>query len=255
MLTGETPWGRGAAESGDGEICGTCPVREKALCACLPEAARRRVACSGIQSWIAAGDPVVLPPDDPGTHATLVEGVVSVALSFSGGRRQIVRFCFPGDVINLCRKRTSYRLSLTALTPATVCIIDENSVPGRDEGGPAFDDRLREMVASELAAAYGRMALLGQKHAIERVASFALEMQAKIGRRRDSVWEVSLPMRRKDIADYLGLTVETVSRMLGELKKERRLEMTESGTIQIIDIEALRATAAGTSGAHARAAK
>lgn len=247
MLAGETPWGSGAVTNGERDVCGACPVREEALCACLPEAARRRVACGGMRSALPAAALIALPANSTNTHATLVEGVVSIALSFSGGRRQIVRFCFPGDVINLCQKKSEYRMSATALTPVTICVIDENHVPGRREGGPAFDDRLREMVAGELAAAYSRMALLGQKHALERVASFALEMQAKIGRRRDAVWEVPLPMRRKDIADYLGLTVETVSRMLGELKKDRLLETSDSGAIRIIDIETLRAFATGGS--------
>jgi len=105
---------------------------------------------------------------------------------------------------------------------------------------PGFARRVLTVTSHELRVAQDQMLLLGRKTAAERVASFLLLMTDQQGSE-----EISVPMCRNDIADYLGLTVETVCRTLTELKRSELIELPTHGRIVIRDREELQALAAG----------
>jgi len=102
---------------------------------------------------------------------------------------------------------------------------------------------LREMAARELRAAYDRILLLGRKTASERIATFLLEMATRQGGGCPRECKVALPMSRTDIADHLGLTVETVCRMMTHLRREGTIAI-EPGQVELLCPAALQHMAA-----------
>lgn len=138
----------------------------------------------------------------------LIEGVVRTTRFNSDGRRQVGDFYYPGDVFGL-ELVEEHQYSAEALTDCRV----ESISQGPD--GAVQNAALAEITRQELRKASDHVMLLGRKTAREKVALFLMSYAA---RNRDA--DVDLPMGRQDIADYLGLTVETVSRMLTQLQGE-----------------------------------
>jgi CRP-like cAMP-binding protein len=154
----------------------------------------------------------------------IVRGVVRAYRILSDGRRQIVNFLFPGEVFGLGLDGT-YEYSADAVMETAVHGIGWKAVDRLAIEQPALSARLRDSVYQELRAAQDHIVLLGRKTASERVASFLLSLSRKgepAGRDRDMVW---VPMSQCDIADYLGLTTETVNRVVSHLR--------ENGTIRV----------------------
>jgi CRP/FNR family nitrogen fixation transcriptional regulator len=165
----------------------------------------------------------------------VVSGVVRTCKILSDGRRQIDAFHVAGDIFGI-ERGTEYRLTAEAVGEAMIasfwrCSLEEPADPDR---GLA-----REVVATallNLERAQEHMILLGRKSATEKVATFLLNMAKRI--EGDSI---ELPMSRSDIADYLGLTVETVSRTLTQFERKGAIELsTARRTIRLRDEAALR---------------
>ncbi|MBM3539654.1 MAG: hypothetical protein FJX55_17730 [Alphaproteobacteria bacterium] len=110
---------------------------------------------------------------------------------------------------------------------------------------PKLEQRLLGMASHELAAAQDQMMLLGRKSAKERVVSFLLMMSASAVRRGKPADPVALPMNRSDIADYLGLTIETVSRTFTQLRTQKLIELLDEKQVRLLKPEALREIAGG----------
>ena len=145
----------------------------------------------------------------------------------SDGRRQIGAFYLPGDVFGL-ESGPVHRLSAEAVVDTTVRLVKRQSLQRAAEVAVNIARSLWTMTAGELRHAENHMLLLGRKNAMERVASFPLEMD----RRLAVAGMMALPMSRRDIGDYLGLTLETVSRTLSQLHDEGVLSF--SGARQIV---------------------
>ncbi len=151
------------------------------------------------------------------------------------GRRQISAFHLPGDIFGL-EADTDHRFTADAIANSTILVIKRSvlvALAGRD-GEVA--NALWAQATGDLLRAQDHMLLLGRKNAHERVASFLLEMAA----RGSGPESVELPMSRQDIADYLGLTIETVSRTLTLLENEAAIALPTSRRIVLRDRAALR---------------
>jgi CRP/FNR family transcriptional regulator, nitrogen fixation regulation protein len=157
----------------------------------------------------------------------VVEGAVRSHKLLSDGRRQIGAFYLPGDVFGL-ESGPAHRLTAEAIGDTTVRLVKRRSLELAAGITIEVAHSLWSMTAGELRHAEDHMLLLGQKSAMERVASFLLEMD----RRLAVTGMMALPMCRRDIGDYLGLTLETVSRALSQLHSEGVLGF--SGARQII---------------------
>jgi CRP-like cAMP-binding protein len=149
-------------------------------------------------------------------------GFVRTAKIRSGGRRQIGAFCLPGDVFGF-EAGDEHSFSAEALTPSVVCIVKRALFNSRIAGSTVMMGQLLKLTAAELQRTQDHILLL-IKGAHERVASFLLEM----ANRNHSNDEVELPMCRQDIADYLGLTIETVSRTLARLENSGVITLSTS---------------------------
>jgi CRP/FNR family transcriptional regulator, nitrogen fixation regulation protein len=165
----------------------------------------------------------------------VVSGTVRVCKLLADGRRHIGEFCFSGDWFGIdSRGERLYSaeavddvIVMRFQRTATERLIEQNSVLAR---------LLRDTMLRDLANAHGRTVLLGRMTAPERVAAFLIEMLE----RRDRTKALDLPMARNDIADYLGLTVETVCRTLSAFKRDGVIAIPSPHRIELLDRHALR---------------
>ncbi len=145
----------------------------------------------------------------------LVTGAVRSYKLLSDGRRQIGAFHLPGDMFGLENGGT-HRFTVEAIVDTTVRLLRRRAVQGVATGDASLMKDLLRLTAKNLEHAEEHMLLLGRKTSLERVAAFLIEMD----RRVTAAGVMQLPMGRRDIADYLGLTLETVSRALSILHSE-----------------------------------
>ena len=173
-------------------------------------------------------DEEIYGEDEPAEYVyQVIRGAVRTYKLLSDGRRQIGAFHLPGDVFGL-ESGTSHRLAAEAVIDTTVRLVKRRSLEQAAGIDVQVARKLWAMTAGELRHAEDHMLLLGRKNAMERVASFLLEMD----RRLAGTGMMALPMCRRDIGDYLGLTLETVSRALSQLHGEGVLGF--SGARQIV---------------------
>ena len=225
--------------------CFGCEVRAAAVCGvlgCTDLAAYRRL---GWTMRVRAGQ-ALFHEGDPVTRVfTLTEGAVKLYRLLPDGRRQVVGFLAPGDFLGIS-VNNDHSFSTEALADSRLCWLPRNRFGSFTEAHPDMERELYRIAAHELGAAQAQMVLLGRKTAEERVASFFLllvERAERASGRNQSV--VALPMSRLDIADYLGLTKETVSRVLAVLRNKRAIRLVTLDRIELLDRAGLTAIAEG----------
>ncbi len=173
-------------------------------------------------------DEEIYGEDEPAEYVyQVIQGAVRTYKLLSDGRRQIGAFHLPGDVFGL-ESGMTHRLAAEAIIDTTVRLVKRRSLEQAAGIDVQVARKLWTMTAGDLRHAEDHMLLLGRKSAMERVASFLLEMD----RRLAVAGMMALPMCRRDIGDYLGLTLETVSRALSQLHGEGVLGF--SGARQIV---------------------
>jgi CRP/FNR family transcriptional regulator, nitrogen fixation regulation protein len=173
-------------------------------------------------------DEEIYGEDEPAEYVyQIIRGAVRTYKLLSDGRRQIGTFHLPGDVFGL-ESGINHRLAAEAIIDTTVRLVKRSSLEQAANDNVQVARKLWAITAGELRHAENHMLLLGRKNAMERVANFLLEMD----RRLAVAGMMALPMCRRDIGDYLGLTLETVSRALSQLHGEGVLGF--SGARQIV---------------------
>ena len=177
-----------------------------------------------------------------GSVFNVTEGVVRLCKSLPDGRRQIVGFALAGDFLGLALM-DRYSVAAEAVTEVQACRFTRSAFLGYVDERPHLLRRLHEFAGHELSLAQDQMLLLGRKTAEEKVAAFLLNLQARYGRIGTISVNVPLPMSRQDIADYLGLTIETVSRTLTKLARKKALVITPDG-VRLLNASALEQLAA-----------
>jgi CRP/FNR family transcriptional regulator len=218
--------------------CETCEIREISVCRSLAphELARLQSIITSCQA--EAGQPI-LHEGDPATDLfNVVSGAVKLYKLLPDGRRQMTGFLFPGDFLGIALNDT-YVYTAEALTEVRLCRFPRPKLEALLAEIPALEHQLLGDVATELVAAQDQMLLLGRKTARERVASFLLMLSRRAERHGRPANPVALPMSRADIADYLGLTTETVSRTITQLRQSQTIEVATRGEIAIRNRDAL----------------
>lgn len=167
----------------------------------------------------------------------VVEGCARSVRRLEDGRRQVSDFLLPGDIFGL-NSIDRHEFAAEAVTAVTIRRLNLLTVELRAEEDPGFSQRLRRHVTLQAKAMRNRLVVLGRMTAAERIASFLLEMNERLGSTGRGV--VDLPMCRGDMADYLGLTIETVSRCLTDLKRSGAIAV-KGARIAIHDRRALAA--------------
>ena len=224
--------------------CSACPVRELTVCAALEDTELSRMADIVRGRQLAAQETLFSEGDEANSVYNVTAGTLKLYKLLPDGRRQITGFLFTGDFLGLSMLER-YAYTAEAVTPVSLCQFPRRQIEKLLDEFPKLQQRLFAMASNELEAAQDQMLLLGRKTAKERLVSFLLNLSRLQERRKQRDNPVSVPMSRADIADYLGLTTETVSRSFTALRSSGLIRLTEGGTVDLADYDALQDLAEG----------
>lgn len=230
--------------------CSDCPIRHRAVCArCEPDELARLEELKYYRSF-EAGQTIVWSGDPMDFVGSIVSGFASLTQTMEDGRRQMVGLLLPSDFVGRPGRNTA-TYDVTAVTDIVMCCFRAKPFEALMRATPHIGQRLLEMTLDELDAAREWMLVLGRKTAREKIASLIL-----IVARRDAVLKMSrqtgevrvdLPLTREAMADYLGLTLETVSRQMTALRKDGVIALEDRRQIVIPSIDRLMEEAADDS--------
>lgn len=224
--------------------CDTCGARPLSVCGSIDELGLGRLDSLAEHLAFEPGAALIRIGDAARHFFNITAGSVRVYKLLSDGRRQIVGFLFAGDFLGLASE-DRYLFSAEAIEPVTVCRFRKTDYRTLVHDTPALEAVLLARAHHELAAAQNQMLLLGRKTALERVASFLLDLPSHDPARPVTDGHVHLPMTRSEIADYLGLTIETVSRVLTRLKTSGVIRLVSLTELQVLRPATLQALAEG----------
>lgn len=168
----------------------------------------------GVRMTFGPGEEIYVQDEDADMIYRVLRGAVRTTRLLSDGRRQIGDFYYEGDLIGL-EAGPVHRFSAEALGCCEIQVIRKSALKLYGDEGLKIERMIWAQTARELQRTQEHVMLLGRKSACEKVASFLLDMNKRF---RGDVAE--LPMGRQDMADYLGLTIETVSRMVTQLQND-----------------------------------
>lgn len=203
--------------------CADCQIRERAVCSqCGPD---ELLALEKIKFYrsFEAGQPIVWEGDRMDFVGSVVTGIAMLTQTLEDGRTQMVGLLFPSDFLGR-PARDIAPFNAVATSEVTLCCFRRRSFMEMLHKTPHLSQRLLEMTLDELDAAREWMVLLGRKTAREKIASFisiVARRQAALEKRQPGgQMRLELPLTRESMADYLGLTLETVSRQISALKRD-----------------------------------
>jgi CRP/FNR family transcriptional regulator len=231
-----------------GHPCLGCDARTLAICGVLDCDSLSHMRGLGSTQRLRAGETLFHQGDDAALVYTVTRGALRLSKLLPDGRRHVTGFMFPGDFLGISVD-DAHAFSAEALQDSELCRFPRSRFDDFSESHAEMERELYRLAAHELAAAQQQMVLLGRKSALERLATFFLSLLERAERTGGSASRfVRLPMSRSDIADYLGLTKETVSRVLALLKQQRLLRLEALDVIEILDRDGLTAIAEGLTG-------
>jgi CRP/FNR family transcriptional regulator len=175
-------------------------------------------------------------------HIFRVEsGALRVVRQLPDGRRCIMNFLMTGDYFGL-GETGAYKSSVEAVTDARIVRYQRSAIDQLCERNSRAGRHFLDLLGRQLSAVQDRLVLLSQKTALERLATFLLSMA---GRSRNNGSAVALPMDRSDIGDYLGLRIETVSRILTTLRRRKVIDLPDFHSFVVLDRDALESMIEG----------
>jgi CRP/FNR family transcriptional regulator len=226
--------------------CDSCVIRNTAICAALSVTELKDFSRIARQRLIPAKQVIAI--EDDIAFANIIKGVVKLTKTISDGRQQIVGLQFPPDFLGrIYTNETSYFAQ--AATDVELCAFPKDSFETMLKRHQGLKHRLFENTLDELDSTREWMLLLGRKTAQEKVVSLLLMISKRVPNVGCShspnmkFARFQLPLSRTDIADYLGLTIETVSRQITKLKIIGVIDVIDNREIVVPDIDALEAIA------------
>jgi CRP/FNR family transcriptional regulator, anaerobic regulatory protein len=211
-----------------GQSCDDCSVRQLSICASLDRNEMREIEHLSRQVHFQPGESAFAQEDMTTSFYNLVGGVMRLYKLLPDGRRQIVGFALPGDFLGMASDGR-HGFSADAIGAVSVCRFSRAAFAHFAEDKPHLLRRINELVVRELNEARDHMVLLGRRSAEEKVATFLIGWRDRLVQLKGPSDTVPLPMSRLDIADYLGLTIETVSRTFTKLEREGVLDILPGG--------------------------
>lgn len=225
-----------------GHDCGACPIRHRAVCArCEADELQTLEQIKYYRSY-QAGQTVIWSGDRMDFVASVVTGIATLTQTMEDGRRQMVGLLLPSDFVGRPGRQVA-AYDVTATTDLVMCCFRKKPFEEMMAKTPHVAQRLLEMTLDELDAAREWMLLLGRKTAREKIASLLA-----IIARRDAHLKLKsakgnivfdLPLTREEMADYLGLTLETVSRQVSALKRDGVIVLEGKRHIVVPDFDRL----------------
>jgi CRP/FNR family transcriptional regulator, nitrogen fixation regulation protein len=191
---------------------------------------------AGTRRAFAKGEEVFADGEAADFFYKIISGTVRICKLLSDGRRQIDAFHFPGDIFGL-ESGDEHRFTAEAVESTVVMAFRRSRFASLIHDSPAFGEQLMGSMIASLERAHEHMVLLGRKTAQEKIATFLLEMANRLTKED----HFELPMQRMDIADHLGLTIETVSRTLTQMARDGLIRLAAAGrTIILSDKRGLK---------------
>ncbi len=244
LLAPRSPPSSGCVDRPKANDCESCGARALTVCGAVEGSDLDRLSALAEVMKLKTGA-VLAREGEPAPHVfTITSGSLRVYKLLPDGRRQITGFLFAGDFLGLAIG-DAYVFTAEAMEPSTVCRFRKGPFRALVDTSPPLEHMLLHRTMHELAAAQNQMLLLGRKTAIERMASFLLDLPGHDPARPSAPGHVHLPMKRAEIADYLGLTIETVSRVLTRMKIKGLISMPSQSELIVERPDRLRQHAVG----------
>jgi CRP/FNR family transcriptional regulator len=224
--------------------CGTCGARATSVCSAIEDEHLARLAAIAVTADADPGMTFIAEGESADNFFNITAGTAKLFKLLPDGRRQIIGFADAGHFLGLAASDT-YAYSVEAIDKVRYCRFSRRRLRMLLDDFPALETRVLQTASNELVAAHEQMLLLGRKTALERVASFLVarsRMGAPCGPRHT---RLTLPMTRADIADYLGLTIETVSRTMTKLRTDKLIELPGLHDVVLRDLTSLECLAGG----------
>lgn len=222
--------------------CLACKVRLASVCASLSVDELELLEAMAQDATFPAKATLFSQGQPAHSVYSVTSGVVRFYKVLPDGRRQIVGFALPGDFLGLAM-RDAFGFSADAIDDVTACVFSRPAYSALIDAKPHLLRRLHQFATHELTLAQEQMMLLGRRTAEEKLICFLLTMQERWGKIGKPSVTVSLPMSRQDIADFLGLTIETVSRTFTKLARDKTILIVPDG-VRLINPDRMALVAA-----------
>ena len=230
-------------------FCQACAIRNRAICADLNEQEIGLLNNIGRRRRLSAGEQLLWEGDEAILVANVIEGVLKLSSQTMDGKEQILGLVYPSDFLGRPFGQTT-PYGVEALTDAHVCVFERKDFDRFASEHPKLQHKLLERTLTELDRTRRWMLLLGRMSAEQKLACFLMEMSdrmtpaASAGLRPEGPITVPLPLSRQQIADVLGLTIETVSRQFTRMKKEGLIDLPSRREVVILEPDLLEDRAA-----------
>lgn len=219
--------------------CLQCSVRHLSVCSAL--------SCDEVQALenVTTSQPLPLGTTlarsgEPRAYVyTVTEGALRLVRTLADGRRQVNGFVLPGDYLGLSSS-DQHRYDIEAIADSRVCRVPMLQMKDLRQRFPHLERKLLQRACQELDAAQDNALALARLQPTEKLADFLLRLAAREARQGHAGNRVSLPMGRGDIADHLGLTMETVSRTFTKLRQQGLIALPQLNLVDILDAGALQ---------------
>lgn len=233
------------------ERCAHCSGRSHSICNVIDDSELPILVSESARMQVVGGRAFIEEGTPAHDFYVVTEGRAKLFNLLPDGRRQIAGFAECGDFLGLAAVE-NYAFSAEAIGDVTLCRFSHSGIDRLTQRFPRLQQRLRDEASRELAIMQRRLVLLGRKTARERLATFLMEQSRpsccstqSLAEQEERPIKIKLLMSRTDIADYLGMTIETVSRTLGVFKKEKLITVQGVTAVTLLVPQRLRAIAEG----------
>lgn len=226
-------------------LCESCQARHRGVCGALEPEQLIALAKASHKHIVKEGEELIGDAERIDVYSNVLSGVVKLTKTLSDGRQQIVGLQFAPDFLGRPFRRES-SINAEAATDVSLCSFPKATMDRMMQEQPGLEHRLLQQALIELDDARDWMVTLGRKTAAEKVASFLMLIARNIDPSRDPERRAvtfDLPLTRADIADFLGLTIETVSRQLTRLRTDNVIRIENNRHVFVDDIRRLEARA------------
>ncbi len=224
-------------------LCQSCEARHKGICGALSAAELLELSKHTTKSTFAAESEIAPAGQKIERQSNILNGVVKLSKLTADGRQQLVGLQFAPDFLGRPFARQS-EVSAEAATDVRVCSFPASVLDSFIRRNPELEHRLHEQALRELEEARDWMLTLGRKTAAEKVASFLYLIAIHANPEADHAegpLRFDIPLKRSDIADFLGLTIETVSRQLTKLRFAGIVTIINNRTVEVPNLDRLKA--------------
>jgi CRP/FNR family transcriptional regulator len=222
-------------------LCASCEARHRGICGALEPDQLVALAKTSYKQKAGGGSELIGDAERVESYSNVLSGVVKLTKTLSDGRQQIVGLQFAPDFLGR-PFRSESEINAEAATDVGLCSFPKAAIERMMKASPELEHRLYQQTLRELDEAREWMVTLGRKTAAEKIASFLLMIARHIDPTADpdrTSAAFDLPLSRADIADFLGLTIETVSRQLTKLRAEKVIRIENNRHVVVPHMERL----------------